>query len=199
MRANILTLTFIGVIGGCNPQAKQAVSDKNPECLLADYILPPFGNSQVEVPKGGYDESDDLYDLRIHVPGDVIAREIPGFKDELNDKYSELQQFLYLTFATPKEPIRSPDAEVTPIQEHEALFKLAGDTEYDWSLVEKDEGGDKLWGSCMESALGGFHCMTSLSFEDFSINYELHQANLPLYDKVESYLRRQVSVCELSP
>lgn len=163
---------------------------------MADYVLPPIGGgSVIDLLEGGYDSSDDLFGLRVDIPGKDMERFVPGFQA----RQGRLRNFLYLTFVTPKEAKHYPDAEVTPIPEHGDLFKLAGESEYAWTLVEKEGGVPRYWGSCSSHPTSTDICLTTTNFDGFSINYEINQVNLPVYDEIERFVRRQISVCGLDP
>lgn len=193
MKFSPVYLGFFLLLFGCMPNTDKAFPKSRQKCVISDYVLPPVSGSPL-LPNDS-DSGDDLFDLRVDIPGKDMASFVPGFQA----RQGNLRNFLYLTFVTPKDPVYYPEADVVMITEHGDLFKLAGKSEYSWKLVEKENGVPRFWGACSSHPISTDICLVTMNLDGFSINYEINQVNLKVYDKIEEFVRQQLEVCGLDP
>lgn len=183
----------LALCAGCAPGPDKSSNTGHTECLLNQYQLSELSHP-VE-PDGNFDAEDNLYGLRVEIPATTVANQISDYKAQVTVGSGKQPQFLYLTFSEPYKTVRFESAQAEPIEESGGLFRIPGDSQYHWDLAKQAEDGLVLWGTCSDNFQGSFDCMTHLSFNGIAINYELQQANLPVYREVEAFLRDQMAVC----
>lgn len=178
---------------GCTPAMDNSRSTEHTDCLLNRYQLSELSHPVEQ--DGNFDTEDNLYGMRVEIPATIVANQISGYKAEVTVGSSKQPQFLYLTFSEPYKTIRFERVQAEPVEESGGLFRIPGDSQYHWDLAKQTEDGLVLWGSCSDNFQGSFDCMMHLPVDGVALNYELDQANLPVYREVEEFIRDQMAIC----
>lgn len=194
MKPTLSLLVAIACLAGCH-SSSAPVTQEAPRflCVPGNYLVPVPGGS------GDADELFDSdgggYDISILIKPDEAAQSINGYRPEVQVGHSSHYQALYVMLSSDshfRRPLSALEP-TRPLGDHPKLSREAAD-EFVWQVIENTDDTLSHWGSCMDKFIGNgsYDCRKVLIIQDLVLTYPIDQANVPLYQEIDDYLRDKV-------